>query len=98
MSRSEHHGKFRMHFQGEDVSQSSLARTPDNLVKEESRRSTRLDRCVPLIVFGEGRVGEPFVERTVPTAGNLQGGGFLSPPALSSGPGARWQAVAWTER
>src|SRR2546429_6566623 len=73
MSRSEHHGKFRMHFQGEDVSQSSLARTPDNLVKEESRRSTRLDRCVPLIVFGEGRVGEPFVERTVSTSVNLHG-------------------------
>ena len=62
-----------MHFQGEDVSQSSLARTPDNLVKEESRRSTRLDRCVPLIVFGEGRVGEPFVERTVSTSVNLHG-------------------------
>ncbi len=62
-----------MHFQGEDVSQASLARTPDNLVKEESRRSTRLDRCVPLIVFGEGRVGEPFVERTVSTSVNLHG-------------------------
>jgi hypothetical protein len=61
-----------MHFQGEDVSQSSLASTPDNLVKE-SRRSTRLDRSVPLIVFGQSRVGQPFVERTVSTSVNLHG-------------------------
>ena len=62
-----------MHFQGEDVSQSSLASTPDNLVKQESRRSTRVDRSVPLIVFGQGRLGEPFVERTVSTSVNLHG-------------------------
>jgi hypothetical protein len=55
------------------VSQSSLARTPDNLVKEESRRSTRIDRSVPLIVFGQNRSGEPFVERTVSTSVNLHG-------------------------
>jgi hypothetical protein len=73
MSLSEYHRKFISLFQGEDVSQSSLARTPDNLVKEESRRSTRLDRSVPLIVFGQSRVGEPFVERTVSTSVNLHG-------------------------
>jgi len=55
------------------VSQSSLARTPDNFVKEESRRSTRIERSVPLIVFGENNVGEPFVERTVSTSVNLHG-------------------------
>jgi len=55
------------------VSQSSLARTPDNLVKEESRRSTRIERSVPLIVFGQTRLGEPFVERTVSTSVNLHG-------------------------
>src|SRR5215472_16262853 len=60
-------------FQDEDVSQSSLARTPDNFVKEESRRSTRIERSVPLIVFGQNRVGEPFVERTVSTSVNLHG-------------------------
>ena len=53
------------------MSQSSLARTPDNLVKEESRRSTRIERSVPLIVFGQTRLGEPFVERTVSTSVNL---------------------------
>ena len=55
------------------MSQSSLARTPDNFVKEESRRSTRIDRSVPLIVFGQNRIGEPFVERTVSTSVNLHG-------------------------
>lgn len=55
------------------MSQSSLARTPDNFVKEESRRSTRIDRSVPLIVFGQNKLGEPFVERTVSTSVNLHG-------------------------
>lgn len=55
------------------MSQSSLARTPNNLVKEESRRSTRIQRSVPLIVFGQNTVGETFVERTVSTSVNLHG-------------------------
>ena len=55
------------------MSQSSLARTADNFEKEESRRSTRIDRSVPLIVFGQNRLGEPFVERTVSTSINLHG-------------------------
>ena len=55
------------------MSQSSLARTPDNFVKEESRRSTRIERSVPLIVFGQNSLGEPFVERTVSTSVNLHG-------------------------
>jgi hypothetical protein len=42
-------------------------------VKEESRRSTRIERSVPLIVFGQTRLGEPFVERTVSTSVNLHG-------------------------
>ena len=55
------------------MSQSSLARTPDNFVREEARRSTRIERSVPLIVFGQNRTGEPFVERTVSTSVNLHG-------------------------
>jgi hypothetical protein len=55
------------------VSQSSLAKTPDNFVREEARRSTRIERSVPLIVFGQNRMGEPFVERTVSTSINLHG-------------------------
>src|SRR5262249_29882664 len=72
-NRSEHHRKSRLHYQGEDVSQSSFARTPDNFIREESRRSTRIERSVPLIVFGQTRLGEPFVERTVSTSVNLHG-------------------------
>ena len=55
------------------MSQSSVAKTPDNFVKEESRRSTRIERSVPLIVFGQNRLGESFVERTVSTCINLHG-------------------------
>ena len=42
-------------------------------MKEESRRSTRIERSVPLIVFGQNSLGEPFVERTVSTSVNLHG-------------------------
>src|SRR5207237_7201786 len=66
-------GKPSAHFQGADVSQSSVATTQDNVAKEESRRSTRIDRSVPLIVLGQNRIGEPIVERTVSTSVNLHG-------------------------
>src|SRR6195256_4926720 len=62
-----------MHFFGADVSQSSLIDTPRNSVGEDARRSTRIERSVPLIVFGQNRTGEPFVERTVSTSLNLHG-------------------------
>ncbi len=55
------------------MSQSSLVSTPRNFVGEESRRSTRIERSVPLIVFGQNRMGEPFVERTVSVSVNLHG-------------------------
>lgn len=55
------------------MSQSSLAKTPNNFAREESRRSTRIERSVPLIIFGQNRMGEPFVERTVSTSINLHG-------------------------
>jgi len=55
------------------VSQSSLIRPPDRSVGEDARRSTRIERSVPLIVFGQTRMGEPFVERTVSTSLNLHG-------------------------
>ncbi len=42
-------------------------------MREEARRSTRIERSVPLIVFGQNRMGEPFVERTVSTSINLHG-------------------------
>jgi hypothetical protein len=58
---------------GGDVSQSSLVSAPQRSENEEARRSSRLERSVPLIVFGQNRLGEPFVERTVSTCLNLHG-------------------------
>ena len=55
------------------MSQSTLASAPRSSRGEEARRSTRLERSVPLIVFGHNRLGEPFVERTVSTSLNLHG-------------------------
>src|SRR5260370_7965011 len=45
----------------------------DRSVGKGARRSTRIERSVPLIVFGQNRLGEPFVERTVSTSLNLHG-------------------------
>jgi hypothetical protein len=47
--------------------------TPQSSEGEEARRSTRIERSVPLIIFGQNRLGEPFVERTVSTSINLHG-------------------------
>ncbi len=55
------------------MSQSPLISPPDRSVGEDARRSTRIERSVPLIVFGQNRMGEPFVERTVSTSLNLHG-------------------------
>jgi hypothetical protein len=55
------------------VSQSTLASAPGNTTGEDARRSTRIERSVPLIIFGQNRLGEPFVERTVSTSLNLHG-------------------------
>ena len=55
------------------MSQSSLISPPNHSVGEDARRSTRIERSVPLIVFGQNRLGEPFVERTVSTSLNLHG-------------------------
>ncbi len=55
------------------MSQSPLISPPDRSVGEDARRSTRIERSVPLIVFGQNRIGDPFVERTVSTSLNLHG-------------------------
>jgi len=62
-----------LHFGGGDLGQSSLISPPKHSVGEDARRSTRIERSVPLIVFGQNRMGEPFVERTVSTSLNLHG-------------------------
>src|ERR1700687_1475887 len=67
------YGDWELQLLGEDVSQSSLIDTPRNSVGEDARRSTRIERSVPLIVFGQNRMREPFVERTVSTSLTLHG-------------------------
>ena len=54
------------------MSQSPLV-TPGNFVATGLRRSTRLEKSVPLIVLGQNRMGEPFVERTVAVSLNMHG-------------------------
>jgi hypothetical protein len=58
---------------GGHVSQSPLVSTPGNFVATGLRRSTRLEKSVPLIVLGQNRMGEPFVERTVAVSLNMHG-------------------------
>jgi len=55
------------------VSQSALSNSAHNSANVECRRSTRIDRSVPLIIFGLNNRGESFVERTVSTSVNLHG-------------------------
>jgi hypothetical protein len=55
------------------VSQSALGNSAQNSESLECRRSTRIDRSVPLIIFGLNTRGESFVERTVSTSVNLHG-------------------------
>jgi hypothetical protein len=55
------------------VSQSPLVSAPGNFVATGLRRSTRLEKSVPLIVLGQNRMGEPFVERTVAVSLNMHG-------------------------
>ena len=55
------------------VRQSPLVNTSGNIVAAESRRSTRIEKSLPLIVLGRNRMGEPFMERTVSVSLNMHG-------------------------
>jgi len=55
------------------MSQSPLISTPRNSVVPGSRRSTRIEKSVPLIVLGQNQMGEPFMERTVSVCLNMHG-------------------------
>jgi hypothetical protein len=55
------------------VSQSSLVNSTGNFVAVVPRRSTRIEKSVPLIVLGKNRMGEPFMERTVSVTVNNHG-------------------------
>jgi hypothetical protein len=51
--------------QGVPVSQSSrLVSAPGNIATATKRRSTRIEKSVPLIVLGTNQMGQPFMERT----------------------------------
>src|ERR1700747_2457381 len=60
------------------VRQSPLISTSGNTVAAESRRSTRIEKSLPLIVLGRNRLGEPFMERTVLVTLNMHGCRYLS--------------------
>lgn len=60
------------------MSQSQVISTPGNLAATSSRRSTRIEKSVPLIVLGQNRLGEPFMERTVSVTLNMHGCRYAS--------------------
>ena len=60
------------------MSQSSLVSTAGNLAETGSRRSTRIEKSVPLIVLGQNQMGEPFMERTVSVTVNMHGCRYAS--------------------
>jgi hypothetical protein len=55
------------------MSQSPLVSIPRNSVAAGSRRSTRIEKSVPLIVLGQNQMGEPLMERTVSVCLNMHG-------------------------
>jgi hypothetical protein len=59
------------------VSQSAFANS-GNCVPAVSRRSTRIEKSVPLIILGKNRMGEPFMERTVAVSLNKHGCRYAS--------------------
>jgi len=66
---------------------------PGNFAAQGSRRSTRIEKSVPLIVLGENRTGEPFVERTVSVTLNMHGCRYPSRHDYGVGTWVTLQAV-----
>ncbi|HXX16634.1 MAG TPA: hypothetical protein VEJ47_17165 [Candidatus Eremiobacteraceae bacterium] len=60
------------------MSQSSVVTTSGNGATAAARRSTRIEKSVPLIILGQNRVGEPFMERTVALSLNKHGCRYAS--------------------
>jgi hypothetical protein len=58
---------------GGHVSQSSFVNPAGKFLTVVTRRSTRIEKSVPLIVLGHNRMGEPFLERTVSVSLNKHG-------------------------
>src|SRR5438876_10560257 len=66
---------------------------PGNFVVAGSRRSTRIEKSVPLIVLGQNRTGESFVERTVSVSVNMHGCRYPSRHDYGVGTWVTLQAV-----
>jgi hypothetical protein len=66
---------------------------PGNFVAAGSRRSTRIEKSVPLIVLGQNRTGESFVERTVAVSVNMHGCRYHSRHDYGVGTWVTLQAV-----
>ena len=66
---------------------------PGTFVAAGSRRSTRIEKSVPLIVLGQNRTGEPFVERTVSVSVNMHGCRYPSRHDYGVGTWVTLQAV-----
>jgi len=66
---------------------------PGNFVAAVSRRSTRIEKSVPLIVLGQNRTGESFVERTVSVSVNMHGCRYHSRHDYGVGTWVTLQAV-----
>jgi hypothetical protein len=66
---------------------------PGNFAAAGSRRSTRIEKSVPLIVLGQNRTGEHFVERTVSVSLNMHGCRYQSRHDYGVGTWVTLQAV-----
>ena len=60
-------------FLGGHVSQSTFVSSSQNAAPGKVRRSTRVEKTVPLIVLGQNQCGEPFLERTLSVSLNMHG-------------------------
>jgi hypothetical protein len=66
---------------------------PGNFLAAGSRRTTRIEKSVPLIVLGQNRTGDPFVERTVSVSVNMHGCRYHSRHDYAVGTWVTLQAV-----
>lgn len=60
------------------MGQSQVISAPGTLAAASSRRSTRIEKSIPLIILGQNRLGESFMERTVSLTLNMHGCRYAS--------------------
>lgn len=79
------------------MSQSPSSSSPRDSGAARSRRSTRIEKSVPLIVLGHNQMGEPFMERTVSTCLNMHGCRYPTRHDYDVGTWVTLQVVELTE-